>query len=136
MPNNQQVCTPNGQQVCMPNGQPFAMPADMGNGYPPQLQKYLSKPVDAPIEKPNVIKIEKAKIAKPTVSAEEALVIVMKTVLPNFNKSKDFFEQGLTSLDTIKIVTRCGENGYKVELTDIYKHPKFKDLVKVMKPGE
>ena len=51
-------------------------------------------------------------------------------------KEDDLFEQGLTSLDTVKIVTRCGENGYAIEMKDIYMTPTFDELVKAMKPGE
>ena len=157
---SQQVCTPmGGQQICTPMGgqqicagpicqgpvctppafyQPVCSMPMMGPfmGMPDPLQKYMSKPVDAPIEDPNVIKIEKAKVSKPTVSAEEALTIVLNGLLPKWNKEDDLFEQGLTSLDTVKIVTRCGENGYAIEMKDIYMTPTFDELVKAMKPGE
>ena len=134
----QQVCTPappmvfGGQQVCTP--QQGGM--DMSQGVPPQLEKYLSKKVDSPIEKPNVIKIEKAKVGKPTVSAEQALMTVMQGLLPDFDRSRDFFEQGLTSFDTVKMVTRCAENGYAIQMKDIYMHSNFDELVKCMQPGE
>ena len=149
----QQICTPmGGQQICQGSAyappvmyqpvmyQPVCTPPMMGQpmgmGMPPQLEKYMSKPVDKPIEDPNVIKINKAKVSKPAVSAEEALTIVLNGLMPKWNKEDDLFEQGLTSLDTVKIVTRCGENGYSIEMKDIYKTPRFDDLVKVMKPGE
>ena len=159
----QQICTPiGGQQICQgpaytppvmyqpvmyqpvmyqpvmyqPVCTPPMMGQPMGMGMPPQLEKYMSKPVDKPIEDPNVIKINKAKVSKPAVSAEEALTIVLNGLMPKWNKEDDLFEQGLTSLDTVKIVTRCGENGYSIEMKDIYKTPRFDDLVKVMKPGE
>ena len=100
---------------------------------PPQIAKYLSKEVDKPIENPNVIKIEKAKLGPKDKEPDVALMDVMKGLLPNFNKDEDFFEQGLTSLDTVKMVTRCGEAGYEIELKDIYMHSSFDELVKCMK---
>ena len=105
----------------------------MMNGMPPQLQKYLSHPMAAAASNPNVIKIEKAKIGEKKGTAEEALMTVMTGILPGFDKTKDFFEQGLSSLDTVKMVTRCGENGYSIEMKDIYLHSNFDELVKCMK---
>ena len=144
---NQQVCTPmGGQQVCtpMPAQQMMAPPAapPMGSPMapgmapgmvPPQIQKYLSHGVDTPIENPNVIKIEKAKPGKKEKKPDVALMDVMKGILPDFKKDEDFFEQGLTSLDTVKMVTRCAEAGYTVELKDIYMHSNFNELVECMK---
>ena len=145
MPNNQQVCMPAyGQQVCMPAyGQQVCMPANnqqvcsngpmnMAGGLPPQLQKYLSHPMSQAAENPNVIKIEKATIAEKKGTAEEALMIVMTSIIPNFDKNVDFFEQGLTSFYTVKMVTRCAENGYKIDMKDIYMHPNFSELVECM----
>ncbi len=126
MPNNQQVCTPNNQQVCA-NG-----PMNMAGGLPPQLQKYLSHPMSQAAEKPNVIKIEKATVAEKKGTAEEALMTVMTSIIPAFDKNVDFFEQGLTSFDTVKMVTRCAENGYKIDMKDIYMHPNFSELVECM----
>ena len=153
MPNSQQVCMPTyGQQVCMPTyGQQVCMPAygqqvcmpnnqqvcsngpmNMAGGLPPQLQKYLSHPMSQAAENPNVIKIEKATIAEKKGTAEEALMVVMTSIIPNFDKNADFFEQGLTSFDTVKMVTRCAENGYKIDMKDIYMHPNFNELVECM----
>ena len=135
MPNNQQVCMPNNQQVCMPaNNQQVCSngPMNMAGGLPPQLQKYLSHPMSQAAENPNVIKIEKATIAEKKGTAEEALMIVMTSIIPNFDKNVDFFEQGLTSFDTVKMVTRCAENGYKIDMKDIYMHPNFSELVECM----
>ena len=151
----QQICTPMvGQQVCTPmvgqpmmqpmtppmTGQPMMPPMappmspDMMSGMvPPQIQKYLSHQVDTPIKDPNVIKIEKAKLGKKEKEPDAALMDVMKGLLPNFNKDEDFFAQGLTSLDTVKMVTRCGEAGYSIELKDIYMHSNFAELVDCMK---
>ena len=79
------------------------------------------------------MKINKAKIAEKSKPADETLMTVMKGLLPNFNKDEDFFEQGLTSLDTVKMVTRCGEAGYQIELKDIYMHSTFEELLGCMK---
>ena len=132
---NQQVCSPMGnQQVCTPMGnQQVCNPAGGPGMVPPQIAKYLSKEVDKPIENPNVIKIEKAKLGAKEKAPDVALMDVMTGLLPNFNKDEDFFEQGLTSLDTVKMVTRCGEAGYDIELKYIYMHSNFDELVKCMK---
>ncbi len=100
---------------------------------PPQIQKYLSHPIEKPVEEPNVIKINKATISEKKKSPEEALLGVMEGLLPNFNKDEDFFAQGLTSFDTIKMVTRCGEAGYQLDLKDIYMYSNFDELVQHLK---
>ena len=100
---------------------------------PPQFQKYLSHPLEKPVDDPNVIKINKAKLAEKKQTPEEALMQVMKGLLPNFNKDEDFFAQGLTSLDTVKMVTRCGEAGYQLELKDIYMYSTFDELLEHLK---
>ena len=82
---------------------------------------------------PNVVKIDKAKVAQRTQTPEEALMQVMKGILPNFDKDEDFFAQGLTSFDTVKMVTRCGEAGYQLELKDIYMYSTFDELVQHLK---
>ena len=149
---NQQVCTPNGnpmgnQQVCTPNGNPMGnqqmcTPANGENPaggmdpkamIPPQIRKYMSVPVEEPIEKPNVIKINKVELGEKVKSPEEALTEVLKGLLPNFNPEADLFEQGLTSLDTVKMVTRCAEAGYQLDMKDIYTHSTFDELFKCMK---
>ena len=101
------------------------------------MEEHRSKKIDQPIEKPNVIGLKTVKVGKPTKSAEEVLSYVLSTVLPKgFNKETDLFEQGLSSLDTVKIVTRCGEYGYSVRMQDIYMHSTFNELVTCMKPGK
>ena len=113
------------------------MPADKKAAFQKIMSAYSVKKTDSPIEKPNVIEIHKAKVAKPTKSAEEVLEYVLNGILKNgLNKSEDLFEQGLTSLDTVKLVTRCGEHGYSIKMQDIYMHSTFEELVKCMTPGE
>ena len=127
---NQQVCNPMGnQQVCNPAGNA----ADPMSMIPPQIRKYISRPVEQPIEKPNVIKINKMKLGEKVQSPEEALKTVLQGLLPNFDPAVDLFEQGLTSLDTVKMVTRCAEAGYELSMKDIYTNPRFEELVKCMK---
>ena len=120
-----------------PNALMQTVPADKQAALKKVMSQFYVKKADAPIEKPNVIKIEKAKVAKPTKSAEEVLEYVLKGLLKNgLDKSVDLFEQGLTSLDAVKLVTRCGEHGYAVKMQDIYMHSKFEELVKCMVPGK
>ena len=120
-----------------PNALMQTVPADKQAALKKVMSQFYVKKADAPIEKPNVIKIEKAKVAKPTKSAEEVLEYVLKGLLKNgLDKSVDLFEQGLTSLDAVKLVTRCGEHGYAVKMQDIFMHSKFEELVKCMVPGK
>ena len=102
-----------------------------------QMEKYKTHTVEKPIEKPNLIGIKPAKVTKPEYSAEEVLDHVLSGLLKNgYDKTKDLFEQGLTSLDTVKMVTRCGEHGYSLSMQDIFMKSTFEELVKCMKPGE
>ena len=124
----------------MENNNPFMKKQPSGNmkaKVQKAMEPYISRKADKPIEQPNVIEINKAKVAKPVKSAEEVLEHVLSGLLKNgFNKTDDLFEQGLTSLDAVKIVTRCGEHGYAVKMQDIYMHSTFDELVKYMTPGE
>ncbi|MCR5138487.1 MAG: acyl carrier protein [Oscillospiraceae bacterium] len=135
----QQVCNPmGGQQVCNPmGGQQVCNPSenvvDPLSMIPPQIRKYISRPVDQPIENPNVIKINKVKLGEKVNAPEEVLTSVLQGLLSNFDPSVDLFEQGLTSLDTVKMVTRCAEAGYELQMKDIYTNSTFDALVKCMK---
>ena len=101
-----------------------------------QMAQYQSRKVEKPIEKPNVIGLKRAKVTKAEYSAEEVLDHVLSGLLKDgFNKTDDLFEQGLTSLDTVKMVTRCGEHGYSLSMQDIYMHSTYDELLKCMKPG-
>ena len=133
---NQQICTPSGSQFFfnqMSGTQASPAAADAERMIPPQIKKYISHPVDQAIENPNVIKIEKAKLAEKIKTPEQALHDVLIGLLPNFDVNADLFEQGLSSLDTVKIVTRCAEAGYEIDMKDIYMHSTFAELVKCMK---
>jgi aryl carrier-like protein len=102
-----------------------------------QMQKYQSHPVDKPIDKPNVIGLKPAKVAKAEHSAEEVLDHVLSGLLGDgYSRTEDFFEQGLTSFDVVKMVTRCGEHGYALSMQDVYMHSNFDELLGYMKPGE
>jgi hypothetical protein len=102
-----------------------------------QMQKYQSHPVDKPIDKPNVIGLKPAKVAKAEHSAEEVLDHVLSGLLEDgYSRTEDFFEQGLTSFDVVKMVTRCGEHGYALSMQDVYMHSNFGELLGYMKPGE
>ena len=82
-------------------------------------------------------RIKPAKVTKPEYSAEEVLDHVLSGIFKDgYSKTEDLFEQGLTSLDTVKMVTRCGEHGYALSMQDIYMKSTFEELVACMKPGE
>ena len=59
---------------------------------------------------------------------------MLNGLLPGFEKDKNLFEQGLTSLDVMKIVTRCGEYGYHVDMETIFLTPTFEGILAGMKP--
>ena len=105
----------------------------MGNMGP--LGQYNSHPVNAPVDNPNVMKINQPKVGAPDKPAEEALDIVLKGLLPTYDRSKSLFDQGFTSLNLMQIVTRCGEHGYRVQLQDIIANPTFDGILAAMKPG-
>jgi aryl carrier-like protein len=120
-----------------PVNMPNQIPEEAKKAFLKQMAKYQSHPVDKPIDKPNVIGIKPAKVTKPEYSAEEVLDHVLSGIFKNgYSKTEDLFEQGLTSLDTVKIVTRCGEHGYALSMQDIYMKSTFKELVQCMRPGE
>lgn len=113
---------------------PFS--AGMPNPLMNELAKFQSHPVTAPIDKPNVMDIPEPKIGVPTKSAAEALDIVLKGILPAFDRSKTLFEQGFTSLNLMQIVTRCGEHGYNITLQDIIIDPTFDGIASRMSAGK
>ena len=113
-----------------------AMANGMGQmGNMGQLGQYNSHPVNAPVDNPNVMKINQPKVGVPDKPAEEALDIVLKGLLPTYDRSKSLFDQGFTSLNLMQIVTRCGEHGYRVQLQDIITNPTFDGILAAMKPG-
>lgn len=97
-----------------------------------KLDKYVAKPIGKPVEKPNIIKINEPKIAKAEKSAEEVLSYVLNELLPGFDKEKNLFEQGFTSLDVMKLITRCGEYGYKLKMESVFLNPTFKGIKEAM----
>ena len=116
---------------------PENLPTEVGAELQRQMKQYESHKVDKPIEKPNVIGLKKATVMKPKKSPQEVLDHVLGGLLKNgFNKTDDLFEQGLTSLDTVKMVTRCAEHGYALSMQDIYMHSNYDELIKCMKPGK
>ena len=64
--------------------------------------------------------------------AEEVLSNALQAVIPNFDKQEDFFVQGITSVDVVRIVARCKEAGYSLELKDVYINSTFDELLDVM----
>ncbi|MDO4805972.1 MAG: phosphopantetheine-binding protein [Coriobacteriales bacterium] len=102
-----------------------------------QMQRYQSHPVDKPIDKPNVIGLKPAKVTKAEHSAEEVLDHVLSGLLEgSYSRTEDLFEQGLTSFDVVKMITRCGEHGYALSMQDVYMHSTFNELLEHMKPGK
>ena len=122
-----QLCTPDQQ---MPQPPMQQMPgAPQGSGLP-----FMGMTVDAPIEKPVTMKINEPRLGPVTKSPEDALDTVLRSIFLNgYDKQANLFEQGLDSLKIMQIVTRCGEQGYRVNMLDIMKDPTFKGIVACMK---
>ena len=129
------------QQLCMPQWgsympqQPYMPQQQMGmpptaGGYVP----YMAFPTDKPIENPNLIRINEPKLGAVTRSPEDALDVVLSGIFPEgYDKQTNLFEQGLDSFKVMQIVTRAGEEGYRLHMQDIMKDPTFKGIVAAMK---
>ncbi|MBR1633676.1 MAG: hypothetical protein IJ682_01290, partial [Lachnospiraceae bacterium] len=129
----QQLCMPQQggympQQPYMPQQQ-MGMPPTAGGSVP-----YMAFPTDKPIENPNLIKINEPKLGAVTRSPEDALDVVLSGIFPEgYDKQAGLFEQGLDSFKVMQIVTRAGEEGYRIHMQDIMKDPTFKGIVAAMK---
>lgn len=99
-------------------------------------QQYQPKPIDKPVENPNIIKIHKPKLAKPTRSPQEALRIILDSIRPGFQENGNLFEQGLTSFNVMQMVTRAGEQGYVLTMRDVIAEPTFEAIASKMKTEE
>ena len=122
-------------------GNPFSGPGagDFGGINPEIMQQfaqYRSRPVDAPIENPTIMQIQKPKIGTPTETPEVALDEVLKSIFPAYDKNTGLLEQGFTSLNMMQIVTRLGEHGYAIRLEEIAASPSFDGILSNMKAGE
>lgn len=123
----QQLCTPQ-QGGYMPQQQ-MGMPPTAGGSVP-----YMAFPTDKPIENPNLIRINEPKLGAVTRSPEDALDVVLSGIFPEgYDKQTNLFEQGLDSFKVMQIVTRAGEEGYRLHMQDIMKDPTFKGIVAAMK---
>lgn len=97
-------------------------------------QPYMAFPTDGPVENPNVISIHEPKLGPVTKSPEDALDVVLRGIFPEgYDKQVNLFEQGLDSFKVMQIVTRSGEEGYRIQMQDIMKDPTFKGIVANMK---
>ena len=96
-------------------------------------QQYQPKPIDKPVENPNIIKMHKPKLEKPTRAPREALRVVLDSIRPGFQENGNLFEQGLTSYNVMQMVTRAGEQGYVLTMRDIISEPTFEAIASKMK---
>ena len=119
-------------QLAGPNG---AFRSFDPRGFMRRLAEYRTFPVQTPAEIPNVTKIEPPHTGKPVRPADEVFLDVMKGILPNYDPAVDLFEQGVSSFNLIQIVTRCAEQGYRLNLQDIIQNPDFERIVSHMVPG-
>ena len=127
----QQLCSPQQlqpQQLCTPQTAGMGMQANTGQ------MPYMAIPVEKPIDNPNTIKINEPKLGKVTQSPEAALDTVLRGIFPQgYDRNRNLVEQGMTSFNFMQIITRCGEQGYRVKLQDIIKDPVFDNIVASMK---
>ena len=80
--------------------------------------------------------IHEAYVGKPVKPADAVLTEVLNSISPGFDLSENLMEQGLTSFNAMQIVTRCAEQGYRVQLNDVIINPTFEGIVSRMTPGE
>ena len=103
----------------------------------PQAAKPDIYEIDKPIEKPNVMQMNEPHVGKPTKSPEEALRTVFSLLFPQgYGEDENLFEKGMDSFKVMQIVTRCGENGYRVKMQDVFRNPTFNGIVSKMEAGQ
>ena len=146
----QQLCTPQGQQMvmgvlqqlCTPQAQQMVNGAVSqlctgGAGAPPIPGRRPAGVVDKPIDKPNVMQMEKPHVKVPTSTPEVALETVLRGILNKpFDKDADLFKIGISNFGIMQIITRCAEQGYSVTMQDISQNHTFNTLVKKLVPGD
>ena len=141
-----QLCTPQGQpvQLCAPYAPPVQLcmppmtlcappmgctPPAQGNGQIP----YMGFPTNAPVQNPTVIQIQKPKLGPVTRSPEDALQFVLSGIFPGgYNKEENLLLQGMNSFQIMQLITRCGEQGYRLKIEDVMKNPTFSGIVSSM----
>ena len=108
-------------------------------GYAPPMQAgtqapYMGFPTDAPIQNPNVIQVQEPKLGPVTKSPEDALNLVLSGIFPSgYNKQENLLTQGMNSFQIMQLITRCGEQGYRLRIEDVMKNPTFSGIVSSMK---
>ena len=117
-------------------GRPFGSFPPFNPEMMKKLGEYQPHPLGEPVENPNVMEIHEPEMGEVNMSAEDALDLVLKNILPTFDRSKSLFDQGFTSLNLMQIVTRCGEQGYRLNMKDIIDAPYFDNMVANMQPGD
>ena len=126
----QQLCTPQAQQqLCTPQMQQQMMmqpQMPQQNGLLQGLQ-YAA----APVENPVVVDINRPKLGERVNSPEKALEIVLQSIIGRqVHDSENFLAMGLTSINIMQIITRCGEQGYRVTIQDVISNPTITELAK------
>ena len=128
-----QLCTPqmnyaSPMQLCTPQMN-YAPPMQAGTQAP-----YMGFPTNAPIQNPNVIQVQEPKLGAVTKSPEDALNLVLSGIFPNgYNKQENLLTQGMNSFQIMQLITRCGEQGYRLRIEDVMKNPTFSGIVSSMK---
>lgn len=108
--------------IMVPVYMPQMMPA-------PQMD--MPQPMPAPMAAPPMAAPQ---FGPATRSPEDTLDAVLSEIFPEgYDKQVNLFEQGLDSLKMMQIVTRCGQQGYRINLQEIMKDPTFKGIVAIMK---
>ena len=85
----------------------------------------------APVENPVVVDINRPKLGERVNSPEKALEIVLQSIIGRpVHDSENFLAMGLTSINIMQIITRCGEQGYRVTIQDVISNPTITELAK------
>ena len=121
-----QLCTP---PLCYaPPVQLCTPPAQAGVQLP-----YMGFPTNAPVANPVVIQVQKPKLGAVTRSPEDALHFVLSGIFPGgYNKEDSLLLQGMNSFQMMQLITRVGEQGYRLTIEDVVKNPTFSGIVRSM----
>lgn len=141
-----QLCTPQTNyappmQLCTPQmnyAPPMQLCTPLMNYAPPMQDgtqaPYMGFPTNAPIQNPNIIQVQEPKLGVVTKSPEDALNLVLSGIFPGgYNKQENLLTQGMNSFQIMQLITRCGEQGYRLRIEDVMKNPTFSGIVSSMK---
>jgi len=143
-----QMCTPQMQpQMCMPMMQPqLCTPEQLAAQQQMMMQPQMPQQsgllrglqyAAAPVENPQVVNINEPKLGEKVNPPEKALAIVLQSIVGRpVHESENFFAMGLTSINVMQMITRCGEQGYRITMQDVINNPTIAELAKKLAAEE